>query len=772
MLNYANLNDVEFEYLCQDIMQKKLHLSLKRFAAGKDGGIDLRPAKGGNSVIIQVKHYSNSSQSKLLSALKQEIEKVKVLNPQQYYVCCSLTLSPQRTTEIFNMFSPFMDSEENIITLNEIEGFLQDPKNKDVLEKHYKLWIESTGVLERLLNRDVFVDCEVLLSDIKENIHQFVRTKAYDEALKCLSHCRTLFIIGEPGSGKTMTSKMLVMYFASHNYRVRYTTNGSSIGELKKALSLDPGVKEIIFLDDCLGQAYFQMKESQSAELLSLIKYINYSRNKYLILNSRVTIFQEAKERMPDLVSSIDKKEYRTFLLNMSIISKLEKAKILYNHLAFSGISNAHRREVIKDRKYRKIIDHKNYSPRIIEFITSPVRTEQIHPSRYFDFIKEKLDNPKDIWKDEYERRLQLPDRIFLLTLYSLSVGAVDEAILRKCYNYRLQREPEIDTTINHFEASLARLRDSFVKIVDHKGTKKISVINPSVNDFLRGQLAENELLLKAIINNSCAIEQYSRMLSVEEFSDFVKSQMQSGKALDLIYNNEEQKHAFIATFVPKYHILDERYTQELHAFLHKPYPLFIGYKLLLPEETIVKDLVLEEYISFYRLEKAISFKDIESVAGNLGFLDLVEFIAALSPLFFNNNREEYLRCSALLISEAIEVFCSEADVGNYNCNVGTAIDSASKYDRYCDDYYFDIDDVTQAVEIEVEEAVNYEIIDTIGKLPEDLQASIPLESHYNVSVVGAKALVESYYDDRDYEIDYYRDEGDQMDEIDTIFSR
>ena len=24
MLNYANLNDVEFEYLCQDIMQKNL----------------------------------------------------------------------------------------------------------------------------------------------------------------------------------------------------------------------------------------------------------------------------------------------------------------------------------------------------------------------------------------------------------------------------------------------------------------------------------------------------------------------------------------------------------------------------------------------------------------------------------------------------------------------------------------------------------------------------------------------------------------------------
>ena len=38
---YAILNDVEFEYLCQDIMQQKLDTELRRFARGKDGGIDL-----------------------------------------------------------------------------------------------------------------------------------------------------------------------------------------------------------------------------------------------------------------------------------------------------------------------------------------------------------------------------------------------------------------------------------------------------------------------------------------------------------------------------------------------------------------------------------------------------------------------------------------------------------------------------------------------------------------------------------------------------------
>lgn len=41
MLNYANLSDIEFEYLYQDVMQRKLDISLRRFTPGKDGGIDL-----------------------------------------------------------------------------------------------------------------------------------------------------------------------------------------------------------------------------------------------------------------------------------------------------------------------------------------------------------------------------------------------------------------------------------------------------------------------------------------------------------------------------------------------------------------------------------------------------------------------------------------------------------------------------------------------------------------------------------------------------------
>ena len=57
MLNYGNINDVEFEGLCQDIMQSKLKTSLHKFCRGKDGGIDLADNVYTKNIIVQVKHY-------------------------------------------------------------------------------------------------------------------------------------------------------------------------------------------------------------------------------------------------------------------------------------------------------------------------------------------------------------------------------------------------------------------------------------------------------------------------------------------------------------------------------------------------------------------------------------------------------------------------------------------------------------------------------------------------------------------------------------------
>ena len=125
MYNFHNLCDFEFEMLCRDIMSRKLKKELRIFSKGRDGGIDLIDNCESKNIIIQVKHYINSSFSDLKRRLNKELEKVKKLDPNQYYICCSKNLSPSNVEEIYEIFKDYMESDRNIITLNEINEFLE-----------------------------------------------------------------------------------------------------------------------------------------------------------------------------------------------------------------------------------------------------------------------------------------------------------------------------------------------------------------------------------------------------------------------------------------------------------------------------------------------------------------------------------------------------------------------------------------------------------------------------------------------------------------------
>ena len=213
MYNYYSLNDVEFENLCKDIMERMLSAKLRRFSKGRDGGIDLTDNVSEHNIIVQIKHYIRSSFSNLRTSLRHEKTNVEKWNPDKYFICCGLELTHENISEIYNIFSGFMESDKNIITLLEIDEFLQNSGNSDIVRKHYKLWLHATGILNQIQNQNIFIDCESLLSEIEEESKYFVQTEVYNQCLDCLNKHRMIMITGHPGVGKTLTSKMLVLYF-------------------------------------------------------------------------------------------------------------------------------------------------------------------------------------------------------------------------------------------------------------------------------------------------------------------------------------------------------------------------------------------------------------------------------------------------------------------------------------------------------------------------------------------------------------------------------
>ena len=615
----------------------------------------------------------------------------------------------------------------------------------------------------------------MLLSSIECDKKFFVQTQAFYKALHYLENNKTLFIVGNPGVGKTITSKMLVLYYAAIKYKVRYTTNTTDLQSLKKSISQSPNEKEIILIDDCFGQAYFQMKDSQNEELLSIIKYINLSTNKRLILNSRVTIYQEARERSLELVKSFDNDEYKVYVIDMNNISNIEKAKILYNHLSFNNVKKKYFDDIKKDKRYLKIIKHKNYNPRIIEFICNSRHYEIIESNPYYDFILNRLDNPKEIWKDEYERKLQKTDRILLSTIYSFSDLYTELDLVKKNFDKRLSIEPNIDITVNQFESSLKRPLEGFVIIIDKNKTRKISMTNPSINDYLDGFLKENPLERNMLIKNATHIQQINRLMTNSEYEEWGQTVVKDHTINNIEFINKGQKNAIITYFVSKYGILDDEYSEIIKEFLLKPYDVIYRVLVDISAKEIIELLFKDEKIlEYYNIISYLSLSNnLKTFYKHFDIDDLLDIINILDSCFNKPYREVFIKSSIDSFKFAIESFCDDVDVDDYSPDVEYAIDLATSYTLY--EKIVDNDDAESYIEDEVIELVKDKIYDMVKNLPADVIIDSNYIENLNINVTGVENLIDPYVEDEDYNEDYEyynNSSGNDDSEIDYMFDR
>lgn len=784
MLNYANLNGMEFEALCKDVMERMLGVSLRRFAEGRDGGVDLTDDVAQKNIIVQVKHYQKSSIDTLIRSLKNERPKVEELHPQAYYICCSKELSWLQINELYQHFQAHMESDRHIVTLVEIDDFLKQDANKDILKKHFKLWLDSTGILTDLFNDDIFVDCEALLSDVDDLQKLFVRTSAFDRALKVLESNQPLCIIGDPGVGKSITSKMLVLHYAALGYRVRYTTDVSDLKSLKKSLRDDSATQEVILLDDCFGQAYFEMKSSQSSELVALIKYVKLHPAKVLILNSRVTIFQEARERQQDLVRCMDHKEFRVHVLDMNNLSGEEKAKILYNHLAFSGIPDEYFHNIRNNRRYHSIISHRNYNPRIIEFVCNPNRYTKIPATQFFEYIMKQLDNPQEIWASEYDDRLQPADRILLQTIYSMTVTTVNADLVRRCFDRRIAGIPAIDKTLDQYSRSLNRLNEGFIRIIDNRGAQELSMQNPSVNDFLDSRLREGSLERQDLIDSICTDKQL-RLIPEPERLPYAVDLLQSGRIDGFIFAEPRHRSRFIARSILNADLYIDKYRRELYEFLIQADGYDYWVSSFQERSKMMQSLKNPQMWEFYEFKSFLTQSDhLYRFLQPHSLEDAVQLICVADRYFFGEEEEfsdddeedNYSEDRASFDTAVKEFLDNEIDS---NCSA-----SASDYD-YATDVAYAVSaatsitekgpsvDIGKAVSI-VESDIESEVRDWLSSALSDLPSRFDYYSYDipGIAVSGADSLVESYL--QDYGDDEYIEDDDSEDysPIDAIFER
>lgn len=768
MYNFNNLSDFEFEVLCKDIMQKKLGINLYTFQKGRDGGIDITDNPSTKSIIIQVKHYINSKYSDLIVSLRKEIGKVKELNPQKYYVCCAVKLTAKNKQEIYKLFSEYMESANNVLSLLDINDFLENPENIDIVRKHYKLWLESTNILNEIVNQSIFVDCESLLYNIEENSKEFVATHCYYECLEILEQERMLLLLGMPGTGKTVTTKMLALYYASKGYRIRYTTNGD-IRDLKNALSTQKELPEVVLLDDCLGQHYFKMKETQENELLGLIKYIAMNKSKKLIMNSRVTIFQQAKERSIEFRQFAEDKKFKIKILDMGKISIPDKGRIFYNHIYFKGVPTLYYQDIRRDYNYRKIVMHNNYTPRIMEFVTREINYRNVQSEHYSEYVMKCLENPTEIWHDEFSQKLQQEDRVFMTTLYSLTDTSIDAKALKRAFNYRLSHTMTVDTSKNIWEDVLKRLEGAFILILEKNGKKEIGVINPSVNDFLKEYLHKNDIERENIKENATEYEQIKRGFSAE-----MKDIIQAGEADLYNYSSLNERMFVILSYICRLGVLNDSYQCIVENFFDSlSYGSFEG---MMNRCEIFIILLSKKFSEFYN---TYAYIDDSIMIEFFWSMDLSEYQSLITTaekfgvdFFYTEYRDIILETIDAAITSYMEDIDSDDYYGEYD--IGDLLNQNMKFNGYYEE--LDRESVVKTICEWVRDDVEEEIFEMIEGLPQDILDDIKiLRKNINVDATDVDSFIESYLEPSEPEYDHHESDYDyggisELSILDCIF--
>jgi hypothetical protein len=170
--------------------------------------------------------------------------------------------------------------------------------------------------------------------------------------------------------------------------------------------------------------------------------------------------------------------------------------------LYFSELDADVRASLLPEKLYLKIINHQNYTPRLIDDIARRAKLDGTSASDFPAYFVGILDDPKTLWQHTFDNSISAEARLVLLSLASLPSLTTITA-LRAVYDAL-----QANATAKPFFYALKEVDGDFLRTTQSGALTVVSFFNPSVRDFVLARLWDSVALRDRLLGTVPFFEQ------------------------------------------------------------------------------------------------------------------------------------------------------------------------------------------------------------------------------------------------------------------------